>query len=383
MARIDGKIRRWAEQGLITREQQQALSAFERQRAFCSGGMVIILGISVLALGLISIIAANWQYTPPGLKLGAQWLLLAISAYLPWRFQNRPLAFELLLIFYMLCCLAAIGLSAQVFHSSYPLYMGGALWCLMTAGLFWLSQNRFSAFLWLLGAGASALAFWAALDKSDARLLAIVLAMLLSYALLSLIFAFLRKPGVSQAAAALCAVLLLAGALFAELMPISEQFACYEYMLEMRWLLLALLALAGLGVTLAGFYSRGQKIALLLGWFWLLSFMCLLPQRLYLFCYGYDNFHSTNAIGNAAVTFTLLAWLAFYALASGRQYLLLLWLLLAGARVFVIFLLAAYGLMATGLALFLGGGLLIAIPLVWKKVLLPRFFPALNPGGRP
>jgi uncharacterized membrane-anchored protein len=373
MAFIDSKIKRWAEQGLITPEQGLALSAFERAHAPWSEGLVIILGVSALSLGIIAIIASNWEYVPGWLKLGGNGLLLCLSAYLPWRFQEKALAFELLTIFYMLFCLAGIGLVAQVFHSIHPLYMASGLWCLMTAGLFWLAENRFTAFIWLLGLGWSGLLLYYERSVWEDVLLPIHL--LLGYALLALIFAFLQKPRQRQAAAVIFTLLLLTVTLSSEFLSVERQIEFYALAQApwLSWTLLALIGLGILGITRTGFYSRGRKIALLLGWIWLLGFFNMAPQRLSSYLLG--EMHYREGLLNPAATFSLLAWLAFYALVNGRRRLLLLWLLLAGGRIAVIFLTAFYGLWETGLGLFVAGAVLIVIPLCWKKVLLPKLFP--------
>jgi hypothetical protein len=272
----------------------------------------------------------------------------------------------------MLFCLAGIGLLGQVFHSTHPLYMAGFLWCLMTASLFWLSANRFSAFIWLLGLGLSAILLfyehWFYYGEN------LPFNLILGYALLALALALGRKPGHSQAAAVIFTVLLLAAVLSSEIIEPGRQPGFYA--LDKQWLGLswALLTLIAVGI-LAAPYRRGQKIILFLGWIWLLGFLYFAPQRLSFYLLGSDE-PPFNPVG----TFSLLAWLAAYAVVNGRRRLLLLWLLLAGARVGVIFLLAFYGLWGTGLGLLLCGALLIAIPLGWKA-LLPKLFPPAKAEG--
>jgi hypothetical protein len=376
MASLQTKINHWREAAIISGAQAEQILSFEAARhRFLAGSRVIMLGAIVLSLGLIALISANWLWIPGWLKLTADGLLLALFGYLAWRFYQKPLAFDLLLLFLALLLLASLGLVGQVFHSSSPLHLVAGFWCLMTGGMFIAARRLPVPMLWL-AALLFALLSYLKLETSIGLGL-ITTSLVAALGLLTLALAFILGRDSPQARAA--AILFVLGSIFLGLkteMPIlGRYFWGREYILP-HWLTAAL----GLGLALlwlARFYNLRQKIALSLGGLWLLA--C---YRGWFFGDNQESYYSYDIFINPLASFSLLAWLAFYALASDRGYLFLLWLVLAGARFCAIFLIAADGLLETGLYLFLSGLILIAIPLLGKKFLPDKFFPA-SPAPRP
>src|SRR5690606_27245858 len=81
------KLAAWAQEGLITPDQVSAIRAFEQDRkvgkTWILYGMAAI-GVSAIGIGIVSIVAANWDLIPPRLKLGSYifWqILLGIALF--------------------------------------------------------------------------------------------------------------------------------------------------------------------------------------------------------------------------------------------------------------------------------------------------------------
>src|SRR4029450_11429016 len=90
---IARKLARWREAGLIDDATSARIQAFEdAERTPVPPHPLGVLGASAVALGLISIIAANWDVIPGRVKLGADVLLgiaLATATYLAVRRCDR------------------------------------------------------------------------------------------------------------------------------------------------------------------------------------------------------------------------------------------------------------------------------------------------------
>ena len=112
-----------------------------------------MLGVFVTALGIISLIAANWEGIGGGVKLTADFILLAVLAGGIMRAQNRGSAFwrEAGIFALFMMTGASIGLITQVFQTNGTLANGALTWALFSAPLLAVSGKKSAAFV--LGAG--------------------------------------------------------------------------------------------------------------------------------------------------------------------------------------------------------------------------------------
>jgi uncharacterized membrane protein len=122
--KLERRLEEWKAAGLVTAEQAERINVFEKNRPGATGrwlvwGFVALGGLAVVA-GVISLVAANWDELPDGLKLaGGLALLLGTlggAVRLEGRGENWPR--DLLLLLHQGLVLAMIGLVAQVFHLS-------------------------------------------------------------------------------------------------------------------------------------------------------------------------------------------------------------------------------------------------------------------------
>jgi hypothetical protein len=121
---LERRVAAWREAELISAEQAHAILAFEENRRGSAGTWIIVslgaLGGLAIATGLVSLIAANWDAIPPGVKLAANFALLAGALAGAWAAlrSGRTLLADLLLFAHGGFVLAMIGLVSQVYHLS-------------------------------------------------------------------------------------------------------------------------------------------------------------------------------------------------------------------------------------------------------------------------
>lgn len=148
------KLARWRAAGLIDEATSARLQAFEdAERTPVALYALGVLGAGAVALGLISVIAANWDAIPGRVKLGADVLLgmaLAAATYVAVR-RQRGWSSEVLITLFYGFTLASIGLVGQVYHLDAPTYQGLLAWSAATLPLVLLGQSRQLATLLVVG----------------------------------------------------------------------------------------------------------------------------------------------------------------------------------------------------------------------------------------
>ncbi|MCB1169127.1 MAG: DUF2157 domain-containing protein [Leptospiraceae bacterium] len=151
--KLADKIKTWVEAGLIQPDQGKAIEQFEANRHSRPYAMYsfVILGVTVISIGIISLIAANWEDIPDAVKLGTDILILLITAFFVFYYRKSPILYYSLSVFFSIFVLASIGLISQVFHTGGELYEAVALALLLTAPLMFLQEGRFLAHLWIAG----------------------------------------------------------------------------------------------------------------------------------------------------------------------------------------------------------------------------------------
>ncbi|HPE59140.1 MAG: DUF2157 domain-containing protein [Thiothrix sp.] len=154
MANIETRLALWQEQGLLSADQAQAIRTFESENSPSRRHWwlysLLILGASIIGLGIISLIAANWADIPDTTKLGADLLLLSgLGAALLWQYR-RPQGwwFEALITAFMILCLASIGLIAQIYQLNGSWFHALLFWSVMTLPITLFSRQLFAPFLW-------------------------------------------------------------------------------------------------------------------------------------------------------------------------------------------------------------------------------------------
>lgn len=151
--RLEKKLNLWEKNLLISSEQKQKIIDFEknhRKPILFSG--LLWLGIFVIALGFISMIAANWMYIPGYIKIFADFMLLGAVTYATYQAYCHKKEVWLeggLLALYMLTA-ASIGLIGQVFQTNGNFASFGFFWCLITFPMLLVSKRKIIPTLWLI-----------------------------------------------------------------------------------------------------------------------------------------------------------------------------------------------------------------------------------------
>ena len=153
MSKLEKYLTEWVQHGLITQDQAGKIQHHENSRAESSWILTgfLILGVAIIGIGIISVIASNWHLIPDVVKLGADFafLLSLVYALVYYWDHKKEIGFEVTLVFFMLACLASIGLISQVYHTGGKLYQAFLLWssiCLFPA---LTARKIYAPFLWI------------------------------------------------------------------------------------------------------------------------------------------------------------------------------------------------------------------------------------------
>lgn len=148
---LSKKLSEWEQAGLIDAATRARIEAHEGTgRRSILLYALLGLGASSVGLGLISIVAANWDGMSAALKLGADLLLalgLSAGTFVCFR-RGLTLATDVLVIIYAAFALASLALIGQVYQLNTPLYQPLLTWSLATLPLMLLGHSRWLGVLW-------------------------------------------------------------------------------------------------------------------------------------------------------------------------------------------------------------------------------------------
>lgn len=362
MRKLEKTLADWVGNELLSDEQATRILAFEKARP--GGSWVLygflMLGVVVLAIGIISLIAANWPSIPGLMKIFLDFLLLAGLGTGVWyaRERQHQMLAELILLFYMLLCLASIGLISQVYHTGGELYEALLFWSLITVSLVGLSQKALAPFLWTTGFFAALL--YAIIDTSlfdtlFQRQIIVVFMTLPLFAALLAVFARGLGGNEAQVGALRFWVIIvgLAAMAYAEVeLAFDDHFSAAPVAYIPAYVsALGILA----GIVLTRQYTQVQKI--LLG---LALLFYLLPFHL-IFAQMGDKYIA------ALISITLLGVMAALMASLGRRILFNLFLVALGLRFLVLYFQALGSLALTGMGLVGSGIIIILMAVLWHK----------------
>lgn len=136
MRKLDSSLQEWVSGGIISSDQADRIRAFEDakpERSWILSG-ILLLGTFIVGVGVISIIAANWENIPDALKLAGDFAILGGLAYLTAKFwtEQKWAVFDATLSAFMIAVVASIGLISQIFHTGGQLHQALFLWCGLT-----------------------------------------------------------------------------------------------------------------------------------------------------------------------------------------------------------------------------------------------------------
>jgi hypothetical protein len=142
--KLSAKITSWQNAGIITPKQGADILDFEKLRAkpYALYGF-IALAVFCIGLGVVSVIAANWEHITAMLKLIADFALLAGVGGLVYYadYKKWNIRFEAFLCLFVLLVLATIGLIAQVYQLQPSGLEAYLLWSLLVFPLLWVTKK--------------------------------------------------------------------------------------------------------------------------------------------------------------------------------------------------------------------------------------------------
>ncbi len=151
---LNRRLDAWLREGIIDADTSAKIRAYEddRNRPLALHAL-IGLGALAIGIGLVAVVAANWERIPAWAKLAMDLALgiclaLAIDRSLQ---QGRRLTSEALILVYYLFVLASVGLLGQIYQTGVPLRTALAVWSVSTLGLLFLTSSTFAAVLWAAG----------------------------------------------------------------------------------------------------------------------------------------------------------------------------------------------------------------------------------------
>ena len=382
MMKIDKKLLTWQENALISASQRQAILQYEAQYSgnnhwFLMG--FLLLGTVITGIGIISLIAANWDAIPVWLKLSTDFMGLSlVGAGIFYVQQHQPNSVwkDVLLVSFQLLCLASIGLISQIYHSGGMWYHALLLWSVITFPIMLYAQRHLASFLWsslfLLGFTWSLIAFqyqWLAIETNLWDFENKLSLLLIITPLLSATLGYLAKHYQYDALARNLYAWFIISAfsclVFADIFywfPFSD-WQDKQFINSILFLSVYFLAalLSGI-IILKHTYGRLSKTVL------------LLALTLLLLLYHPQLWFSTENIHTLIAPILIISILILYALHLGitqQQFLFNVVTFLIGLRFLIIYFDVIGSLAETGVGLILSGLLIIAVSYTWYRARRP------------
>ncbi len=343
------RLSRWQEAGLITDDQVQKILAYEKSSrpSYALYGF-LGLGALAIAIGIVSLIAYNWDDLSDAMKLGADFTLLLLvgAAIVFTAITGRQALSQIALVVFLGLILGSIGLISQIFHTDGELYEALFLWLAITLPLVVIAGRRLSIHLWYAGLLAMMSDYLLGSDREALIYFALMPALFATIGLASRFhghFDLHRRAALPWAGA-----LYAAGTVAASLMVGEDGFGASLYT--------PLLVSVAVPIVLSFVTGLTKKQSIAFSVAVLMYALFLSPDFLRL-----------DSDFLAAVLFTGI-WLAFsfFALATEHRRLFELCLVGVGIRFLVVYFQILGDLASTGLGL-IGSGILILVS-VWLYI---------------
>lgn len=165
----DHKLDEWLAKGLLDADAVARIRAYEEGHRrpvllYAVGG----LGALTVTLGVVAIIASNWEAIPGGVKLAIDLALAGALALAIVASHRRKIAWlrETLIALYFGYVLASIGLISQVYHLGGATWQALLAWSALCALLVTRARSRGVATAWLLSLQATYLVCLSAFAES-------------------------------------------------------------------------------------------------------------------------------------------------------------------------------------------------------------------------
>lgn len=364
-------LRRWRSAGLIDDGAVERIGAWEAAHRrplwlWALSGM----GALAIGLGLVAVVAANWEEIPAGAKLAADLLLTGLCAgfvFVAWqRDREWPRELGALLLFGLV--IGSIALVGQVYQLQSDPWQALVTWlALATPFLALVTFSRLVGALWFAAAVLTWFSAYEPLERligslaSSAARGDLFLLLLYLPACLLVIVAVLRRrwpPAEDQGELMLkLAVAGLVGAVSTTVVAIDSRLVSQVAPVEI-WLGTAATLLAATALWIGGSATQRRPMIALLG----VSFGIWAAALLLARAWSAEQKAGFEAIFGLLfiVYWAAIGWLAAHA---GQRVLFGLAFTVIAMRLLILYLEAIGGLTATGLGL-IGGGVLCLV-LTW------------------
>lgn len=146
------KLSTWREAGLISQEIEERIIAYEASSEGTNWVGFGLAGVGIVALltGLISVIAANWDWLPDSVKLGGYFAVQSVLGLLFLQTSQRPGMWrEVTLAVFALFFWGGISLFGQVYNLSGSWSDASQLWLILSFPAL-VSGSRFLPLVWCL-----------------------------------------------------------------------------------------------------------------------------------------------------------------------------------------------------------------------------------------
>lgn len=152
MKKLEKKLKEWSSQDLISTDQVLKIKDYERTLSNKNllVNTFIAIAATVIGIGIISMIAANWVSFPDWMKLTINFVLLIGCGFGVYRsyIAKKLVVFEGGIVFFSFLCLASIGIISQVYHTGGRIEHALLFWCVITLPLVTMSKRFYLPFLW-------------------------------------------------------------------------------------------------------------------------------------------------------------------------------------------------------------------------------------------
>ena len=366
----DRKINIWLDAGLIDADAAQRIREYEADRSRPLGLWSLIgLGALAIGLGIISLVAANWDDIPGMIRLAVHGLLIAGLCAAIYLLQPRKGFLGLYLKDVLLFVLAVLGLTffghlGQVYQTSSPLWQPLVIWLLLFSPLLLLTgRGWLISMLWMVGLLGTALTYQGWYFEQTESPQSFYLAMITSMPVFALVLAvFMRKISARQAfweqigqfalAAFVAAVTLK---LIADSVSAGGLLGSEAYVSDIAAIQLVLWSAAALLIYSFNRIATGVSIGGILVAAAIISFVSSIAQ-------------SGEPLGNAILFMAFWAAVGWSAIYSGWRNVFQVVVAIIALRLIILSFQLAYDLFSSGLGLIIAGLITIAIAVMAYRV---------------
>lgn len=378
--KIAKKLDVWLDNGLITSEQYKKIEAFEQNhKKPVIIGSLLGLSFFCIALGILSLVSANWEIIPVYIKLSLDILVLIGVGFGAVYFHNQEKNnfFEGMLILYAGLVLASIGLIAQIYQLQSDGMKAVLLWTILVFPVVLITRKVILPLIWLPLFTTSSIntlaeinfvyAILEMIEKTFPYAISVCGILLFAY-----IYRFTSYYFRTRLAPQIKAMKFWLGFDIVSLVIVMDlglgllgEYGNPSY--TENYASVIVISLLVLATVAFGYYSNKYNysrlltcaLAILLGFS--IIFMALPENKVLYDIWGF------------LLTMSILATVVVYALIKNKEKLLNIATACVAIRLFIVYIQVFGSLLTTGVGLIVSGVFFLSLLYVWKKVKLRNY----------